>query len=374
MTKTVAIITMKTTHGGIERFVATLANSLADDYKIKIIATYGEAGKESFAYRDNIEIKYLVKKAPEIISAKELLSKRDIIGLLKEIPRRISINYEKRVCNKRAIEELDTDIVITERAYYSKLVGKYLRNKKTVKIASDHNYHQNNKKYIRKLVASVKGFDYLILSTKELYDFYKKIIKKPKCVLIPNGIPSIPKKKSKLSTQNIVAVGRLEPEKGFLELIDVMKRLHENNSKIKLFLIGDGSQSGQIKEKINNYGLEKYVIMPGMISQKKIADYFYESSIYVMTSMTEAFGLVLIEAMSFGLPCIAFDDASGARGLITPDVGVLVKNRSHEQMAAKILELLNDRKKLLYLQKNINDYVRAFDASTIKAEWINILK
>ena len=74
--------------------------------------------------------------------------------------------------------------------------------------------------------------------------------------------------------------------------------------------------------------------------------YLLDSKIFVMTSITESFGIVLIEAMSYKIPCIAFDTADGARNLLNNKNGILVSNRSKETMIKDLIALLKDDKKL----------------------------
>ena len=60
--------------------------------------------------------------------------------------------------------------------------------------------------------------------------------------------------------------------------------------------------------------------MPGFLDLSQQKKYYLDSSLYVMTSYTEAYGIVLIESMKYGVPCIAFDCASGPRELINKDI------------------------------------------------------
>ena len=72
----------------------------------------------------------------------------------------------------------------------------------------------------------------------------------------------------------------------------------------------------------------------------------HESSIYLLTSYTESFGIVLIEAMSHGVPCIAFDSAEGARELIqSGQNGYLIKNRSYTAFLKKVEDLIKNKAK-----------------------------
>ena len=76
----------------------------------------------------------------------------------------------------------------------------------------------------------------------------------------------------------------------------------------------------------------------------------YQPSIYVMTSLTESFGLVLIEAQSFGIPCIAYDCAQGAKEIIQSyKNGILIEKHSQSQMVKELEKLISDynyRKKI----------------------------
>ena len=93
-----------------------------------------------------------------------------------------------------------------------------------------------------------------------------------------------------------------------------------------------------------------------------------------MTSQTESFGLVLIEAMSYGLPCIGFDCASGAREIISKKNGVLVQNRDKNKMAMQIIELLNNSSMLSDLSKGSLETSQKYLLENVKKLWIKLLE
>jgi len=365
---------MHTSFGGIERLVATLADMLSQDYAVTIIANYGNSSDEAFSYPKNVSIKYLLPKLPEIISLKKLLKQKNPGAIIREFNRRHKLNSARRHALKNALKDLDTDIIITERAFYSSAVNKYCKNQDILKIATDHNHHQSNKKYIKELISSVRNFDSLVVATPELRDFYKTKIKDTKCVLIPNPLSHIPTKKTTFANRNLISAGRLSPEKGFIDLINVMETVQDELPETKLFLLGDGPEKSAIQTEIKRLNLEKSIVMPGFVRHEDIAPYFYDSSLFILTSHTEAFGLVLTEAMSYGLPCVAFDSASGARAQITPQTGVLIKDRNQDKMAHAIIDLLRSPQTLKTYQKQIAKNINAFSKSVVLQDWKKILE
>lgn len=93
-----------------------------------------------------------------------------------------------------------------------------------------------------------------------------------------------------------------------------------------------------------------------------------------MTSHSESFGLVLVEAANYGLPLIAFDSAQGANEIIENNKnGFLVKNRNAEEMITKIEELLNDSSKMQYFSKNSKNTALKFSKEAISKEWNKFL-
>lgn len=277
----------------------------------------------------------------------------------------------------KAIKNCKSDIIFSTRVLYSNWLGKY-GNKNSIKIAQEHNHHNNNTKVIKETIKSLKNINYFMPVSKELTDFYSDLLKETtvKCFYIPHCLDYFPKEDeiSNLENNNIISVGRLSSEKGFLDLIDVFKLVHDIDNSVKLDIVGDGKEKDAILEKIHNFGLDNSAIVHGFKNQKDLGELYKNSGIYAMTSFTESFGLVLIEAESYGLPLVAFDSAQGANEIIdNNENGYLIKNRSKEIMAKKILDLLHDKEQAKKIGRVGRKKSEKYVIENVSKEWNNFI-
>jgi N-acetylglucosaminyldiphosphoundecaprenol N-acetyl-beta-D-mannosaminyltransferase len=276
----------------------------------------------------------------------------------------------------QAIKNCDSDIIISTRDIHNKWLGKYGK-KDALKIGWEHNHHNQNKKYIKKIINSVQNLDYLVLVSKELQEFYQQALINENCkaIYIPNSLDYYPKKVSDLDQKRIISIGRLSPEKGYLDLIEVFSLIHQLYSDWQLDIVGDGSELEKIKEKINHLNLKNNVTLHGFQDRDYINQLLQKSSIYMMCSYTESFGIVLLEAFSFGIPCVAFDSARGATEIISNNWdGYLIKNRNKEQMAKKICELISNQNRRIIMGANGIKKANQYNIENVKKEWIKIIE
>ncbi|MGI6325035.1 MAG: glycosyltransferase [Bacilli bacterium] len=372
--KNITILALHLNYGGIEKYISYLCKMFENDYAVEVISTYKHDELPAFEFSDKINIRYLINDYPDRISIKRLIKSHNYFLVIKELFRRIKLKYLVYCLNIKSIKNISADYVITTRIFHNKLVNKYLKKSNIVKIATEHNYHNNNEKYINKLINSVTNFDYFVHCTDELYNFYKTKIIGPKNVKIYHPVYINNNYKSKLNNLNIVSVGRLSEEKGYLDLIEVMREITKINPNINLTICGDGYLREAIKNKIEEYKLINNIHLPGFLKDKELAKVYIESSLYVMSSISESFGLVLLEAMHYGLPCIAFDSASGVRELLKNDTGILIKNRNIKEMALKIIELLDNQKLLKEYSRKSLACVKNYSLDKIYNEWQQIFK
>jgi glycosyltransferase involved in cell wall biosynthesis len=110
-----------------------------------------------------------------------------------------------------------------------------------------------------------------------------------------------------------------------------------------------------------------------MVSSEEVKKYMLESDIYVMTSLTECFPMVLLEASGVGLPLISFDVPTGPRAIINNgENGYLIKNRNIDEMAEKIISLLKNRDKMKNMQEKSYENAKKYLSENIMKKWYNI--
>lgn len=370
--KKITIFALHLGFGGVEKYLSSLCRMLEENYDIEIISTYKVLDKPAFPFSEKVKITYLIDDKPNKEEFKQAIKNKNIISIFKEGFKSAKILCLKRSRNIKAIRNTYSDYIITTRTFHSRLVGYYAYNN-IIKIATEHNFHNNDKKYITKVIDSIRDFDYFVVVSDNLRKFYENKIGKTKCIYIPNVIDSLPDKRSKLTNKNIITIGRLSPEKGQKDLIDVFKIVNKELPKTKLFMVGDGPLKKELENYTKELKLTNKIIFTGFLGDKGKEKYILDSSIFILPSYTESFGLVLIEAMSYGLPCIAFDTSDGAKELLKNNVGILVKDRNKEKMAEEIIKELKNKNGSEHSEKGYK-YCQKYLLDNVKKEWINILK
>lgn len=373
--KKITFLALHLGYGGIEKCISNVANLLSNDYEIEILTTYKLYDNSKYKFNDNISVKYLTDVKPNRKEIYYDIKHFKLFSLVKELFYAIKVIYLKKKTMIDALKNSNSDIFISTRIYFNNILGKYGKN---IKIGWEHNHHHNNKKYIKSFMKSCKNLDSVILVSKELENYYLNIFKNNnincKCIYIPNFINETNLKRSDLKTNNLISVGRLSKEKSFMSLIDVFKIIDMEQSDCVLNIIGDGLEYNNINKKVINLNLTRKIKLLGYKDQDYINKKYQNSSIYLMTSYTESFGLVLIEAMALGLPCIAYSSAEGAREIIKDGYnGYLIDNRNEYDMANKVLELLNNKEKLKELSDNAYLTSNNYLAKNVKKDWIKLL-
>lgn len=374
--KKVAILALHLGFGGIEKSVTALANMLVSDYEVEIISSYKLYDKPVFKLDKRVQVTYLITKyKPNREEWMNAIKKVRPIRFLHESYDSIMTLFLRRKTMINCIKKLDADIIISTRDIFNTWLGKYGRSK-ALKIGWEHNHFHGDEDYAKKITNSARDLDYLVLVSNNLRSYYKKQLKpyKCKCVYIPNVLEEFPEKTSALKEKNIISVGRLSREKAFGDLLDVMKIVHETCPDWHLDIVGDGAQKNMLGDRIYSENLD-YITLHGYQKKQYINQLLRHASIYAMSSVTESFGIVLIEAMSYGIPCVAFSSAEGANDLIEDGVnGYLIKERDKEEMAKRIIELIHDQEKRLELGKKGRETSLRFSTDVVKKDWLKILK
>lgn len=375
--KKISILSLHLGYGGIERSIVNLANILCSRYEVEIACSYRLYDKSAFDLDPRVKVKYLIKDLkPNHDSFKEALKNKNIIRILKESFVACKVLFYRRKTMVHYIKTKKCDVIISTRDLFNYWLSAYGK-KNVLKIGWEHNHYHENYKYADHVSRSAMNLDFLVLVSSELQKFYAKRLRNSECmcVFIPNSIDKIPTNLAPLNNHRFVSVGRLSSEKGFIDLLTVYKRLHKKHPTWTLDIVGDGPEREKLEKYIEKNKLTDVVTLHGFQGRDVIDKILHESSIYLMSSYTESFGIVLIEAMSHGLPCIAFDSAEGAREIISSgENGYLIKNRSFKAMVSKTEDLMLDKKVRVSIGKKARESVKKYASDVVGKEWFTLIE
>ena len=373
--KKIKILMLHLGYGGVEKQTITMANNLCDNYQIEIVSFYKLEKVPAYDINPSIKIKYLYDGKPNREEFMQSLKQFRLFKCFKEGIKSLKILYLKNKLIKKEILLNDADIYFSTRTEYGKLLSKY-GSKNKLKVTEEHNFI-DDKKYQKEITKGYKNLDYVVVISKYHEKMYNEWFKNTnvKIVRIENILNNISNSKTKLNNNAIIAVGRFDPIKDFSSLIDVMNLLVKNNPNLKLYLLGDGEEKDLLIRKIQEYNLENNVIMLGFVSAKEVLKYELKSDIFVMTSLKECFPMVLLEAYSCGLPVVSFDILTGPREIVKNNkTGYLIQNREVKNMASKIDELLENKKKLKEFSNNAYEESKKYTIDKIIKKWENLFK
>lgn len=332
----ISILAMHLGYGGVENAICNIANNLTQIYDVEIISLYKNKDKIPFNLNEKVKVKYLFNTISNRQEFLNNLKKHKYFKAFKEGLKALKILLLRDFLIKKAIINSNAKIIISTRIRYSKLLNEY-GNDNTIKIHQEHTYSVSDE-YIKNL-NKLTNINYIMPVSKSLYNIYQKTVNIP-LKYIPLALNYYPSEQelAKLNNYNLIAIGRLEKVKGFEDLIEIVNLVVKKNKKIKLNLFGDGTLKEEILNLINKYNLNDNVTLWGFKDYDFIKEYLANSSLYVMTSYEESFGLVVLEAMSYGVPCIAFSSAEGVKSLINKKNGFIINKRDKQKMTNEILK------------------------------------
>lgn len=373
--KKISFLMLHLGYGGIESATINTANTLCNEYEVEIISFYKLKENQSAKLNKKVSIKYLHDGGPNKVEFLESLHNKKIFRILKEGVIACNILINKKALMMDSILQTNSKYVVSTRLEFSEILSECGRND-IIKIAQEHHHHNNDKKYINRLKKNYKNIDYLCALTICLKNDYEKIFinnKNTKVILLPNMLENIPNCQSNLSNKNIITISRLDIGKRNNEIIDILK--HLNDKDVKLTIIGDGQEYNNLKEQIKKLNLEKQVTLTGYLSKEEIEKYLLDSSVFLMASISEGLPMVLLEAMSYGVPCIAYETDSGVNDIIDNNVnGYIIKNRDAKEYEKKLKILLSNKNKRKKMGDSAKEKSYKFSSEEIFKIWKNILK
>lgn len=213
-----------------------------------------------------------------------------------------------------------------------------------------------------------RRFDKFVVLTQEDCGYWGAL---PNLEVIPNAAMQFGECHSDVSQPRVIAVGRLDYQKGFDRLIQaweiVQKDAKCRNWQLDIF--GQGEWRDMLQRMIEKAGLDQSAHIHPPTSQ--IGNEYADSSLLVMSSNYEGFPMVMIEAMACGLPVVSFDYKCGPRDIIDNGInGLLVSNGDIEGLAYAMIEVISDNAYRKLLSANAKRIVETYSEEAVMAKWI----
>ena len=358
--------------GGIQKVTLLKANALADipQNKVYIIVTdnwinhpliHDLSPKVNFI---NLEVNYY---------------KNDYKSRFHQIISNLKIiNHYFKL--QKAISQIKPDILISVGQSEKYIVP--LLHTNAVKIREIHfNSNYRNYTYKSKIVSNLlnfldfkimsKGYHKIVLLTKENKETYFSHNNKfiyihnpviPTATIINNKVNNI-----------VIAVGRLSLEKDFISLIKAWEIVHKKCLNWKLKIVGEGPERKNLQKEIEELNLSTSIELTGYSNNVKKE--MSESSIFAMTSIFEGFPLVLLEAMSCGLPPVTFAYQFGPKDTITDGKnGLLVYNRDIKSLSEKLIYLIQHENIRKEMGNQALIRVEDFSLNNIIKKWVALFQ
>ena len=213
-----------------------------------------------------------------------------------------------------------------------------------------------------------RRFDRLVVLTEEDKTYCSHC---PTTSVIPNPITTPSLEVSPLSDKVILAVGRLDNQKNFPELIDIWALIAKDYPDWKLRIVGEGYTDVRILKKVKEHGLEEqFELCP---FTKEIQKHYLSASIYAMTSAFEGLPLVLVEAESMGLPLVSYACPCGPRDIIQDGQdGFLVEPGDKETFAARLRQLIEDEELRRRMGQAAKINSQRFSLENVMKQWVDL--
>lgn len=344
--------------GGTERVTTNIANALSENikYEIFILSIHGGL-KPFFSLSGSVSIYSLYNTRPSFKRdyLKSVFKIRDFISTYK-INTLVVVDSISCVFTVPALIGLRVNHICWEHFNFKVNLG--------VK------YRDIGRRW------AAKYCDYVVTLTKRDKELWEQGIKNIKAKIIPISNPTpyenidyVPS----LEFKTVLAVGRLTYQKGFDLLIEAWVQVCAVNHDWKLCIVGSGEDEETLKAQAKKLGVyERIDFIP---ATKNIDLYYKTSSFFCLSSRFEGFGMVILEAMSFGIPVVSFDCDCGPSDLIVNnETGILVEPLDTTELADGIIELMN-LNELSYMNyaKTAKEVSMNFYGKKLVGKWLEII-
>lgn len=346
--------------GGIERVIANLTKVLVDYYDIVILVK--DVPVSAYALDERVKM--------DTINAKLTMNMNSRIQRILSVP--LNIIKSKRMLKKWLKSHKDIDYVYT--AFPTNGIEMYFADKKLRNriVASEHaSYYAYNSIYKKMKEWLYPRLNVISVPTTMDTEIYQNL--GYKASYIPHLSTYTAQENINPDSRVAINVGRLTSDKQQMLLLEMWESVNKRmpGHEWKLQIIGSGEEEDRLQAYIDEHNMTNVQMVP---HTSHIDEYYKNAGLFLFTSKMEGFGMVLLEAMSFGVPCISFDCPSGPRDMIRDgENGYLIPCYDKERFVERVCEYICDNNgKQAYMKENAKNVVASWDNNRIIELWNNI--
>ena len=376
--KILFIIDKMQNYAGIERILSCKMNYISKQTSHNVFLTTYDQQSKDLPYQLNENISYNPIHVPIPLRDKMTFLnwltayiqtrnqfKRQFFSLLNKIHPDIVI------CTVYSFQLIDIIVTVCHKQGIKTIMESHTKGE-TVLMAPKFNYNQHLHKLFtlwdHHILKSLHHCSCVVTLTQQDAPFWQCYAERIE--VIPNMLTITPKMVLDYRAKRVISAGRYMSEKGFDRLLKAWNLINKEFCDWQLYIFGNGNRTPYLKI-VDQLQLGETVhLMP---ATEDIAKEFSNSSIYVMSSRYEGFGLVLAEAMSCGLPCVSFDCPYGPREIIRDrEDGFIAEDGNIEDLAKKLEQLMADEKLRKEMGTKAIQNISRFNPDTIMALWTNL--
>ena len=357
--------------GGVERVLTLKANYFAEHYgyDITIILTEGKDKPLFYPLSERIKVINLDINFEELWTCG--FARKVVVYLSKQRQfKRLLTKELMRIRPDITISLLRREInFINEIKDGSRKVGEIHINRANYRNFDAEDAHwlkrMFSKVWSHNLVKHLRKLDTLVVLTDKDREAWTEL---DHVVTIPDPLPFVPTKVSPLTEKRVVAIARYSHEKGIDLLLRAWAEVENYCDEWRLDVFGDGDRT-RYEYQIDQLGIDRTRCQLHGRTDDVEREYC-ASSIFVLSSRFEGFGMVIIEAMACGLPIVAFDCPWGPRSIIKEgEDGLLAENGNWMSLAQGLVALINDADMRQTMAIAAQRNVRRFRIEQIAQQW-----